>query len=416
MVSPIYIVLVPFFPTQDCWRGAFFYDFVQALRRTGRYDVRVFVPGAGEDYVYQGVKVYRYPACVIRGGLFPWLSEFLNRRSFLRKVRIMGIDWSQVAVCHSHEIDCLPLALAGKRRNPCIQVVHHFHAGGQPFHVAVPHLGVIPFYSTCVYLHYREYLEQVDVPVFVSEHQRRSFGFWYPQGYKFPAKEVCASLKFGSWIRPIRLRNPRVLYNGIDYSVFSPGERKSDVAGSRLVIGDVANMHEAKDQMTLLKALCRLVRMDSVWRDRLACILVGSGVCLEECQNYVAENELSDVVEFRREMDHLQLPEFYRSLDLFVSPSWIEGFCCAFIEASGCGVPIMGCNGVSVEEMFPKEERCHWLFPLRDDARLAQLIADFYETRRVPRFVQDFDIDKLVPGFVKLLGGECDCIDDVFLE
>ena len=72
-MNPIYIVVTPFFPSPETWRGAYCYDFVKALMRTGKYDVRVFVPGNGADYDYQGVHVYRFPVKYLPSNVFPVL-------------------------------------------------------------------------------------------------------------------------------------------------------------------------------------------------------------------------------------------------------------------------------------------------------------------------------------------------------
>lgn len=394
-----YVIVTPYFPSPDRWRGAFCFDFTRALIRSGKYDVRVFVPGRGGDYDYNGVHVYRFTYLSLPGGILPFLFSGINRIFFRRKISKCGINIKEIKVAHSHEIHCLTLALALKEKNEEITLVHHFHAMGHPFHISMPKLGIVPIYSTLLYLYYRRQLEKIDMPVFVSKRQRDMFGKWYPHGFLAEAEDLRECLTFGRHLRAVHLKPSYVLYNGIDYTVFHHDDGKK-ARSNCFVVGDVANFCESKDQITLIKAVERLCQQKGVFQG-IKCILVGSGETLGICQEYVETKGMSEIVEFRTEMDHLDLPNFYRLLDLFVSPSWAEGFCCTFVEAHGCGVPIIGCKGVSVDECFAKEDQDKWLFEPQNDKKLAEIIKWFYNTREEQKFVDDFDIDKLVRGFIK---------------
>ncbi|MBX9634871.1 MAG: glycosyltransferase [Magnetospirillum sp.] len=61
----------------------------------------------------------------------------------------------------------------------------------------------------------------------------------------------------------------------------------------------------------------------------------------------VAGLGLEQMVEFVGELHRDQLPDFYRSLDVFVLPSHQEGLCIAGLEAMACGVPVVStrCGG-----------------------------------------------------------------------
>ena len=404
MSKPIYIICTYFFPTPESWRGAFCYDFARAVARTGRYDVRVFLPGKGGDYDYHDLRVYRYETKGLPYGLFPWFGGRWGARAFLRKAAAVGIDWRQVAVCHSHEIDLIRNSVEAKKRNPSLRILHHFHAMGHPFHVALPRLGVVPGYADLVYRYYRKLLGQVDVPTFVSARQRDMMGRWYPHGFLGEAEDLRRRLLFGRWTKPISLKSPKVLYNGIDSGVFFKakvdGERRN--RSDSFVIGCVANFWVSKDQMTLLRAVRRLKGEIAGLKVRF----VGSGPTLAACRDYVRREGLGDVVEFLTEMDHLKLPDFYRSLDLFVLPSWAEGFCCSYMESWGCGTPFMGCRGVSVEEALKREDWDAWLVPPQDDAALADRIARFHRERPEQKLSQSFDIDDLVGAYLEKAKGQ----------
>ena len=63
-MKPIYLVITPFFPTVESFRGPYVYDQVKVLERDGRYRVVVLKPTGWlhkeENYEYGGVKVYRF--------------------------------------------------------------------------------------------------------------------------------------------------------------------------------------------------------------------------------------------------------------------------------------------------------------------------------------------------------------------
>ena len=44
-----YIVVTPFFPTQESFRGPFIYDQVKALKKVSDYEVVVFKPTTSND-------------------------------------------------------------------------------------------------------------------------------------------------------------------------------------------------------------------------------------------------------------------------------------------------------------------------------------------------------------------------------
>lgn len=395
MNKPIYIICTPFFPTPTSWRGPFCYDFARAVERTGKYDVRVFVKGNGADYVYNGVKVFRFRFLRGPSNFGTIFINWLNQRLFWRAVKKAGISPSDVAIFHAHEISFSPLVKHLKKHNPAIKTLWHCHNMGQPFTLKCGRLGVIPGYATLWYLWLKKVFAAIDLPMFVSARQRSKMGRWYPTGYLGKDVDVRKGLWFGRLLGDIKLKPTKVLYNGIDYSVFNPEGRPSQ--RDTFVVGDVAIVDEVKDQLTLLKAVNRLKAVIP----NLRCRLVGTGCYLETCRKYVTENGLGEIVEFIKEMDHLKLPDFYRSLDLFVSPSWAEGFCCTFMEAHGCGTPIIGCREVSVEEALPREDWDKWLFPRQDDAALARLIERYYHARDKQVLSRDFNIDTLVGTFIK---------------
>ncbi len=366
----------------------------------GRHDVRVIVPGDGPDYEYEGIRVVRFKRSAFPFGLCPFLLAKKNRSAFLDALRRAEIDASQVAVVHSHTIEFAEYALAMKARNPkaLALVQHHCTC---PIRLGSGRLGRVPLHSTLLYFYLRGLCEKVDSNVFVSETSRRSFGKCFVDGPESEFKDIKSQLLFGRFMRSIRLGKSYILYNGIDSSLFHPGAGREGRKDEKFVIGCVANFQPLKDQITLIKAVEMLVKSGTA--HDIALRFVGSGECLDSCRKYVADHGLDAMVSFESEMDHLKLPEFYRSLDLFALPSRQEGFCCSYVEAHGCGVPVIGCKGVSIEEVLSTDERERWLIAPMNVDDLAKKIAWAMNIRAKQSFSHLLDIDVLMSEFLNWL-------------
>ncbi len=394
-MKPIYLFVTPFFPSPESWRGGFCLDAAQALIRNGRFDVRVFVSGTGPDYEVEGVRVHRFSRKILPCEFAPFLVDWLNVRAFVRRVEETGIAWADVAVCHVHTVNFAPYAIVAKRLNPqtLCALQHHFAC---PVHLRSGRLGELPGHATRLYFYWRRLCAAMDVHVFTSERARASFGKMFVKGMEGPWADLKERLLFGRWMRPFDPpKSSYVLYNGVDRRKFSPAAEPRHDTG--FVIGCVANFHPQKGQMTLLQAVARL---KGVIPD-LTVRFVGSGGTLEDCKAFAKEQGIMDMVRFEREMPHERLADFYRSLDLFVLPStYWEGFCCVYAEALACGVPVMGCRGISfLDELLADEDKQEWLVPPHDAAALAERIRKWMvrpDRGRVPTLTGDLDIDHLI--------------------
>ncbi len=103
---------------------------------------------------------------------------------------------------------------------------------------------------------------------------------------------------------------------------------------------------------------------------------------------------------FEEPRPHGALVEFYRSLDLFVLPSFFEALGCVYFEAAACSVPFICCQGQGAAEAILPEDRDKWLVEPHNPAQLADRIARFLRVRDCQRLAFDPDIDKLVGAFL----------------
>ena len=403
MAQKTYVYVTPFFPSEENWRGGFSLDAVRALERAG-WRVEVFVGRTGRDgattgdYEYEGVRVHRFRRVLTPCELVPFMVEGWNTRSFLRSFVAAGLRAEDVSVVHVNTVFFAAYAVALKTANPKIVAAlqHHF---SPPFHLRSGRLGELPVHATLLYRHWRKRCGQMDVQVFTSERSRGLFARDETGG------ELRSHLTFGRFFKDFARTAEYVLYNGVELPVGeSPICRPVGVTGREGArIGCVANFFPGKGQMTLLWALVRLAENGR----RVKAVFVGSGETLATCRQFAEEKKLN--AEFLPEMPHKDMSDFYRSLDLYVLPSsYAEGFNCTCVEAHGCGVPVIGCSGTSLEEAFG-DERDRWLVAPGDDNHLAELIGDFLDAPVRQNWKLDLDIDRIMADWTREVCRFVDC-------
>lgn len=402
MGKPIYLYVTPFFPSPANWRGSYGFDFVRELIATGAYEVHVFVPGRGEDYTYQGVAVHRFRVKALPSAVLPFLFHGFNERSFLKKVADVGIEVRRVAVCHGNTATFGIFPLALKRLNPACKTLLHHH-DLQSFGMNGGRLRHCWLHNVIVYPQLRAAHDAIDCHIFISEASRRSF-LAAPRTDWTDYADYTRQFRGLGFYRGVTVKQSLILHNGVDTSLFMPAARGTDPKekGTRnagtgpLRIGCIGNFEALKDQISLIRAVERLDFPVQV-------IFVGSGSTLDACRAEAARVTAAKpnaTFEFRAEVRHEQLPAFYRELDLFVLPSYFEGFGCVYTEAWCCGVPFIACEGQGIEDLIAPEDRALWLARPRDPSDLAAKIAHYHAQRPMQRLTGEVDIRKLVAEFV----------------
>lgn len=378
-----YVCITPFFPTPESFRGPYVLDQVKAIACNSDYRVVVMVPasfykkGDAADYEVDGVKVYRFTDYTLPSYVYPnAVCDRLTYLSFRRKLREIGADPANVAVCHAHVTRNGSMAILLKRDFPAVKTVIQHHG----FDVMSVTDGRLANYK-CHERHCTKYgvriCNAVDLNIGVS---RRTLDYVEAQS-------------------GIALKDSYVLYNGVDTSMFHPAEvrNRNDV----FTVGCVANFWELKDQMTLIKAVERLAAEGLT---DIKVVFVGSGYTKEDCEKYIRDKKLDRYFEFRTEVMHDRLPDFYRSLDLFVLPSYWEAFGCVYTEAYACGVPFIGVKGQGIAEIVPADSADRWLIEKGDYVKLAGLIRRTKEHSGEPQPLSaPIDIDTLVSDYLKYI-------------
>lgn len=393
-----YIVVTPFFPTETCFRGPFIYDQVQSIRKTGVYrDVFVFRPGTlkqhGQSYEYRGVRVHYYGSVNPPSLLFNGCTNGINTRLFINACKRAGIHADEVSVVHAHTSTLGACAVALKQQNPAITTLLQHH-DPDPYTIRNG-----KWASWGVNTRYRArknatLFNQIDVHICISRFvERHLLEFPHINPADFYDSYRQRLEKVGNLIPP-HIKQSIILHNGVNTTLFTPGQTRR--SSEHFTIGCIGNFVDWKSQITLLNAVSLLRQSTPHLRVRL----VGSGPTLTECKEFVRSHGLESIVSFEEEVQHHELAAFYHSLDLFVLPSYFEGFGCVYLEAAACGVPFMACEGQGIEDYIRPDERHLWLCPPNDAEQLASMLKHYIAHRPQQTLAYSLDIDTLVNHLV----------------
>jgi glycosyltransferase involved in cell wall biosynthesis len=135
----------------------------------------------------------------------------------------------------------------------------------------------------------------------------------------------------------------RVVPNGVDTSVFTPGipandlKRKLDLEHKRVVIS-VSRLVPKNGLDTVIDAMPRVLER----HPDVTLVLVGDGGERKLLEQRAETLSVSHAVRFVGAVEHERAVDYLRLADVFVRPSRSEGLGSAFLEAMACGVPVIG--------------------------------------------------------------------------
>lgn len=395
----VYICVTPFFPTSESFRGPYIYDQISEIKCSQRYD-RVVVLRPGKDnseYEYQGIKVFYFKTIDFPSNIFPGFFDPINQKSFLRRLDSIGIIPDNITIVHAHIAKQAIYANIIKELNPNTRTIIQYH-DPDPYSIRLGYLKNILWHRKFVARNNKKICEKIDLQVCVSKRVLNNL-FQFPNAVKNETyAEYRLLLKNMSNCDPINAKDYYVLYNGVDRSRFYP---RNKLVSDKFRIGCIANFVDWKDIITLIRSVEILVK-EKNQRDVILS-LIGSGPLKQNCINYVDFHSLKNWIVFEEEVHHDQLSDFYNSLDLFILPSFFEGFGCVFTEAYACGVPFMSCLHQGIEEYIPLDESHKWLFAPQDFRALAILIEKYRIHNYKQNLALSFDISLLLQNFLNYI-------------
>lgn len=167
---------------------------------------------------------------------------------------------------------------------------------------------------------------------------------------------------------------------GIDVDLFKPGPTSIRSAlgwsGHHQVIGYAGRLVHLKGVDLLASAFRDTLR--NMANARL--LLVGSGEEEKYIRPLLAKELARGIVHIEPNVNHHQLAEWYRAMDVFVMPSRYENYSNALLEALSCGIPFVA-SDVGGNRLFARSG-AGWLFESQSVSSLTTCLRDVLTTNQ----------------------------------
>jgi glycosyltransferase involved in cell wall biosynthesis len=208
---------------------------------------------------------------------------------------------------------------------------------------------------------------------------------------------------FSAWLPQYRAKT-RLIYNGIDLSAFTPGEKSTDKR-KKLVITSVGRLVSVKNHRLVLSALEDLQDINlQYW-------IVGDGPLKDDLAEQVKNSGLDGRVRFFGYQE--DIAPILANSDIFVLPSLYEGFGLAAVEAMAMGLPVIASNVEGIREIIGEQLCCGYLVDPTDHKKLAELIRELAAS---PELRQDMGARALERASLYSIEKTCDDYLDLYKQ
>ena len=180
-----------------------------------------------------------------------------------------------------------------------------------------------------------------------------------------------------------------IIPNGVDTERFNkktPKIKKFD--DGKINILFVGRIDERKGLIYLLKAYEILKKKI----ENIRLIVVGDGELKEECQDFVKSHNLKEVF-FEGEKTHQELPSYFSTSQIFVSPAIFgESFGIVILEAMAAGLPVVGFANQGYKEFMQGKKGEKFLVKPKNYKALAKKIEILIQNKNLRRGMSEWGI------------------------
>jgi len=217
-------------------------------------------------------------------------------------------------------------------------------------------------------------------------------------------------------VRPDKIR---ILYNDVDLARFtgSPDpdavaawqERLAVPPGARVVLSVARFSPVRRMDLYLPSVMVETLRV----RPEAFFVIAGDGVDFDRIKGGVAQAGLSDRVKLLGAVPAEEVPALYALADVFLLPSYTEGFPRVLLEAMAFGRPVVATDAGGIRDILPESQQS-LVSDCRDPGALARnltalLAADGLAARLAAANrarVKDFDVGPVADMYYQVLFGE----------
>ena len=365
-----YLVVAPFFPSNESFVGSYIFDQVNELRNQTNFNIEIIktvsVFSFEKDYSFKGFNVHIFKTIDFPYFIFPGIFNSINKSRF--KIFISKDKIQNPKIIHAH-VSCPASYLISDLK--CKTIVQHHGLDALQL-LNGRNKFFRNFQKRLVIKNTIRHLNKVDLNIGVSQ-------------------LVLNKLREHPSYSP---KDELVLYNGVDTSKFYSIEVKKNEI---FTIGCIANFWVIKDQITLIKA----AEILSLKGEKISLRLIGSGCKLDECCNYVKEHNLDSIISFESEKEHSALNIFYNEIDLFVLPSYYEALGCVYLESWATNTPFIAVENQGISELMTNEMKDEFLVLESDELDLSERILDLKNNPVLLNFDEKYNIKNTILDFLK---------------
>jgi len=206
-------------------------------------------------------------------------------------------------------------------------------------------------------------------------------------------------------------RDEQILFipNGVDTAEAIKITDAPREANDALVFGYCGRLREVKGVHILIDAFEAFLATQPQGSVKLR--IAGDGTLFEELTQRVVDSGLNDSIEFLGNVDNTL--EFYKSLDVYVQPSFAEGLPNAVIEAMVSKLPILATNIGGNSDLVTHGQE-GWLFEAGEAQELVALMQHCVKERDTlaqvglvgrKRIIDHYDIDAVTDNLLDVYRG-----------
>ena len=196
----------------------------------------------------------------------------------------------------------------------------------------------------------------------------KSYSAWYRLFLPMLAKRVRVIFTPSEYVKQKALKrfgvkNIIVTTNGVDTSVFHPNPKQSPIEFPKKYILFLGSIQPRKNLEGLMRAWSRI---NEKFKDTWLVVAGDSGRVFRSVKFFADER-----IRFLNYVPDEDLPALYANAELFVLPSFDEGFGLPALEAMACGTPVIVSDGGALPETVGD---AGFIFRLEEPDGLAQAI------------------------------------------
>jgi len=181
-----------------------------------------------------------------------------------------------------------------------------------------------------------------------------------------------------------------IIPNGINLNVFNPNNEKyKEYIDNKLNLLFVGRFEQRKGLLYLIKAYNIIKKKN----DNVKLLVVGEGPQKQECEAFIKQNNLKDIV-FLGKVTGEEVAKYFNTADIYISPApFGESFGIVLLEAMASGKPVVGFANLGYYQLLKESKGEEFLARPKNVEELAQKILKLVEDEKLRTEIGDWGLE-----------------------